>query len=117
MSKAGKRLIESAKQALAFAEGTADPSEYRVTIPDDIDVKRIRETLNMSQSEFAEHFGFSVRTLQDWEQGRRVPSGVAKNFLILLQRAPDMVRETLLAVEAAEDLARTEQPQDMHSPR
>jgi putative transcriptional regulator len=114
MSKAGKLLIESAKQALAFAEGTGDASEYRVHIPDDINVKRIREEMGLSQSEFAEHFGFSVRTLQDWEQGRRVPSGVAKNFLILLQRAPDMVRETLLAAEAAQDHARTEPLHDLH---
>lgn len=114
MSKAGKLLIESAKQALAFAEGTVQPSEYRVTIPDEIDVKAIREALDMSQSEFAEHFGFSVRTLQDWEQGRRVPSGVAKNFLILLQRAPDLVRETLLAAEEAEEHLTTEPHHDLH---
>jgi putative transcriptional regulator len=103
VSKAGKRLIESAKQALSFAEGATDTSEYRVHIPDEINVKQIRESLDMSQSEFAEHFGFSVRTLQDWEQGRRVPRGVARNFLILLQRAPDMVRETLLAAGVAQE--------------
>ena len=95
MSKAGKRLIESAQQALDFAEGKAEVSDYRVHIPDEIDVKRIRESLHMSQTEFAEYFGFSVRTLQEWEQGRSVPRGVAKNFLILLQRDPDMVRKTL----------------------
>jgi putative transcriptional regulator len=101
MSKAGKRLIESAQQALEFVEGTADASRYRIHLPDDIDVKQIREAMAMSQTEFADHFGFSVRTLQDWEQGRRVPSGVAKNFLILLKRAPDMVRETLLSPESS----------------
>jgi putative transcriptional regulator len=114
MSKAGKLLIESAKEALAFAEGAAQPGEYRVTIPDEIDVKHIREDMGMSQSEFAQHFGFSVRTLQDWEQGRRVPTGVAKNFLILLQRAPDMVRETLLMAETAEELAGAEPRRDPH---
>lgn len=97
MSKAGKRLIESAEQAVYFVQGTADAQEYRVHIPDEIDVKRIRESLNMSQAEFAEYFGFSVRTLQEWEQGRSFPRGVAKNFLILLQRDPDMVRSLLTA--------------------
>ena len=96
MSDAGKRLIESAQQALDFIEGKADAAQYRVHIPEAIDVKAIRESLEMSQAEFADHFGFSVRTLQE---GRKVPSGVAKNFLILLQRAPNMVRETLLAPE------------------
>jgi putative transcriptional regulator len=97
MSKAGKRLIESAQQALDFVEGKAETSGYRIQIPDEIDVKRIRESLHMSQTEFAAYFGFSVRTLQEWEQGRSVPRGVAKNFLILLQRDPEMVRKTLAA--------------------
>jgi putative transcriptional regulator len=97
MSKAGKRLIESAQQALEFAVGTADDKAYRVHIPDEIDVKQIRENLGMSQAQFAVHFGFSVRTLQEWEQGRSVPRGVALNFLILLQREPEMVRNTLVS--------------------
>jgi putative transcriptional regulator len=96
MSKAGKRLIESAEQALAFAEGKADAKAYRVHIPEEIDVKKIREDMGMSQSEFADYFGFSVRTLQEWEQWRSFPRGVAKSFLILLQREPDMVRKALI---------------------
>lgn len=100
MSKAGKRLIESAEQALAFAKGTSSQAGYRVHIPTEIDVKRIREDLHMTQAEFAAHFGFSVRTLQEWEQGRSVPRGVARNFLILLQREPEMVRQTLVAADA-----------------
>ncbi|MGB1287082.1 MAG: helix-turn-helix domain-containing protein [Aggregatilineales bacterium] len=95
MSDAGKRLIESVEDAIAFAEGKGDLSAYGVHIPDEINVRKIRESLEMSQTEFAEHYGFSVRTLQDWEQGRRVPSGVAKNFLILLHRAPETIHEIL----------------------
>jgi len=64
LSKAGKRLIESAQQALDFVEGRADASAYHVYIPDEIDVKQIRENLHTSQSEFAEYFSFSVRTLR-----------------------------------------------------
>jgi putative transcriptional regulator len=96
MSEAGKRLIKSAQEALDFAKGTANLDEYRVHIPEEIDVKNIRESLSMSQTEFADYFGFSVRTLQEWEQGRAVPRGVSKNFLILLQREPEMVRDALV---------------------
>lgn len=103
MSEAGKRLIESAQQALDFATGTARPETYRVHIPADIDAKKIRESLGMSQAEFAEHFGFSVRTLQEWEQGRSMPRGVARNFLILLQREPEMVRKVLVAAGVSDD--------------
>jgi putative transcriptional regulator len=97
MSKAGKRLIESVQQALDFATGKGNIADYRVFIPDEINTKKIRESLGMSQSEFAEYFGFSVRTLQEWEQGRSMPRGVAKNFLILLSREPEMVRNTLIS--------------------
>jgi putative transcriptional regulator len=69
MSEAGKRLIKKAQQALDFAKGTANLAEYRVHIPEEIDGKKIRESLGMSQAEFADYFGFSVRTLQEWEQG------------------------------------------------
>jgi putative transcriptional regulator len=96
MSRAGKRLIESAEQALAFVEGRAAEKAYRVHIPEEIDVRKIREGMGMSQAQFADYFGFSVRTLQEWEQWRSVPRGVAKNFLVLLQREPDMVRKTLI---------------------
>ncbi len=99
MTKAGARLIQSAQQALDFARGTADDTTYRVHIPEEINVRKIRESLGMSQAEFAGYFGFSVRTLQEWEQGRSVPRGVARNFLIVLQREPEMVRHALVVPE------------------
>ena len=95
MSEAGKRLIESAEQALAFAEGRVEAAGYRVHIPEEIDVRRIREAFHMSQSQFAREFGFSVRTLQEWEQGRSVPSGVSRHFLLVLQKEPEAVRRAL----------------------
>jgi putative transcriptional regulator len=97
MSEAGKRLIESAEQALAFAEGRKGPQGYRVHIPEGIDVRRIRGQFHMSQAQFAQEFGFSVRTLQEWEQGRSVPRGVSKHFLIVLQKEPEAVRRALTA--------------------
>lgn len=92
MSEFGKRLIESAEQAVAFARDEADPKKYRVHIPDEIDVKRIRTKLGMSQKRFADAYGFSLRTVQEWEQGRMVPSGAARNFLVVLDREPSAAR-------------------------
>ncbi len=54
-----KSIIRGAKEALAFAKGEADTKKYKVHIPDEINVKKIRNKLNMSQSEFAEHFGLA----------------------------------------------------------
>lgn len=40
-------------------------------------IKELREKTGMSQSQFASHFGFSLRSLQGWEQGKRPPKGMA----------------------------------------
>ena len=92
---AGERLIESARQALAFAKGKEDHG-CEVHVPDDIDVKAIRENISLSQSEFAKLFGLSKRTLEHWEHGRRIASGLARAFLTVIAREPDAVRRALL---------------------
>lgn len=93
-STAGERMIASAQQALAFAEGERNHGCV-VHIPAEIDVKSIRQKFRMSQKQFSAFFGVSVRTLQEWEQGRALPQGAAKNFLMVLQREPEAVRRAL----------------------
>ncbi len=68
-------LCQGLEEALAYAQGTADTTRYRIHVPTDIDVKAIRAKSNMTQQEFAQEFGFSINTLRHWEQGRRVPEG------------------------------------------
>lgn len=51
-----------------------------------------RNRVGMSQSEFAKWLGVSVRTLQDWEQGRREPSGAAKTLLRIASQNPEAVK-------------------------
>jgi putative transcriptional regulator len=95
MSKAGERIIRSARQALAYAQGRADPSTFRAHVPDEIDVCSLRRKVGMSQEQFARHFGVSKRTVQDWEQRRRRPEGPARAFLRVIEREPDAVRRAL----------------------
>lgn len=52
------------------------------------DVASIREKTGLSQARFAALLGVSVRTLQDWEQGRRAPSGAARTLLVVAHRNP-----------------------------
>ena len=93
---AGRRMIESAKQALAFAKGEGSHGCV-VHVPEEIDVRAIREKIALSQGEFAKLFGLSKRTLEHWEHGRRIPSGPARAFLTVIAREPDAVRRALLA--------------------
>jgi putative transcriptional regulator len=57
-------------------------------------VSTIREMTGLSQTRFSELLGVSVRTLQEWEQGRRAPSGAARTLLQVAARDP----KALLAV-------------------
>jgi len=50
--------------------------------------RQIRERLNLSQSAFASMMGVSVRTVQDWEQGRRTPKGPARSLLRIAEQNP-----------------------------
>ena len=51
-------------------------------------VSDVREKTGLSQSDFARLLGVSVRTLQEWEQGRRAPSGAARTLLLIAERNP-----------------------------
>jgi putative transcriptional regulator len=55
------------------------------TIPS---VSEVRENTGLSQARFAQLLGVSVRTLQDWEQGRRAPSGAARTLLMVAAKNP-----------------------------
>lgn len=52
-----------------------------------------RMRFGLSQAEFAKLLGVSVGTLQDWEQGRRQPSGAAKTLISIAERRPEVLKE------------------------
>lgn len=56
-------------------------------------VASVRERVGLSQSRFAQLLGVSVRTLQEWEQGRRAPSGAARTLLLIAQKNPGALLE------------------------
>ncbi len=90
-----EKLIASVKEAGEIKAGRRGPSRvYEVKPPE---IKTVREKLNVSQNEFALMIGVSVRTLQNWEQGRRKPEGPAKALLRIASRNPRAVLEALHA--------------------
>ena len=66
-------------------------------VPPETDVRVLRETLALSQSDSAALFGFNVRSLQDWEHGRRWPEIPIRAYLAVIQRDPRAVIRALRA--------------------
>lgn len=56
-------------------------------------IAKIRKKTGLSQARFAQLLGVSVRTLQDWEQGRRSPSGAARTLLMIAAKNPNALLE------------------------
>ena len=78
----GEKLLESIRQMNAGL-GTVVYSP----------IIAARQRAGLSQARFATLLGVSVRTLQEWEQGRRQPSGAAKTLLKVAERYPEILRE------------------------
>jgi putative transcriptional regulator len=95
MSKLGRKLIKAAEEALAIADGTADPRSYNVHVPADLDVRAIRTGMKLSQAQFAAKFGLPAATVRDWEQNRRQPEGPARVLLTVIMKEPDAVSRAL----------------------
>jgi putative transcriptional regulator len=60
-----------------------------------VDVKTVRARSGLSQSQFAERYGFNIRTLQDWESNRVQPPSAVRAYLIVIDRFPEAVEEAL----------------------
>lgn len=78
----GKEILESI-QSIKQGKG----KRHLVELPDDI--IGIRKNLKLSQSAFSALLGVSIRTLQDWEQGRRFPRGPALSLLRIAKEHPE----------------------------
>jgi putative transcriptional regulator len=88
-----KDLLKSIDQTREIHAGKRKPS--RVFDFDPIRVKDTRKKLRISQDKFAYLIGVSVDTLQNWEQGRRVPEGPALALLKVVEANPRAVIKAL----------------------
>lgn len=83
-------LLEAMGEAAAIAEGRRPPAAVHrvVSVPDDVDVRAIRENLGLSRPAFCARYGFDLRAVQDWEQKRRRPERAARAYLCVIAKAP-----------------------------
>lgn len=93
-----REVLESAKSDPDAQPPTASQLRRfkKVEAVKEIDVKKIRNRLHLSQEQFAEYFGVSIRTIQEWEQHRRKPTATARNFLTVIAREPEAVQRALM---------------------
>lgn len=87
-----QELLQSVKEMKEIRAGRAKPSRVFKVDPS-TDVSRVRMQLGLSQEKFAQLLGISERTLQNWEQGRRRPTGPARVLLRVAARHPQAVLE------------------------
>lgn len=84
-------LKQSIEEAIDIKKGVKEPA--RVTRYEVADVKKIREQLNVSQSEMAKALGTSLDTIKSWESRRRNPTGLAAKVLAVIQANPAFFHE------------------------
>ncbi len=82
----GQELLESVRQMKGGKEGQVHCVETSSVV-----TARLR--MKLSQQDFAALLGVSVRTLQDWEQGRRKPTGAAKTLIAIAENHPEVLLE------------------------
>jgi DNA-binding transcriptional regulator YiaG len=83
-----EELVKSIKEAGEISQKRAKPSRvFKVDAPD---VKGIREKTGLSQAEFSKLIRVNLRTLQNWEQHRRTPTGPAAVLLAIVAKEPEM---------------------------
>lgn len=98
LSKAGENILAGAREAAAFARGEPVPGAI---VHHAVDVAAIPARSKLSQAKFAETYGLDVRTLQEWEQGRRVPERPVQLYLRMIEHEPAAVERTLKKLRQA----------------
>ena len=86
-------LLRSIDEMKAHRRGEGDLPAENIHFVGEPDPRQIRARMGLSQDDFAHLLGISVRTLQNWEQGRRSPTGPAMKLLRIADRHPEVLLE------------------------
>ncbi len=84
MSAEGSELLKAVKQMKGRKKG-------RVYTPEQLLAISARQSVNLTQKEFAQLLNVSIDAVQDWEQGRRSPRGAARTLLRVAQSHPEVL--------------------------
>jgi len=84
----GMEILDGIKEIKKHIEGKVNLKTTVLSDPSPAQI--IRKKLELSQASFASLMGVSIRTIQDWEQGRRSPKGPAKSLLRVAEQHPEI---------------------------
>lgn len=90
-------ILNGLNEALSFANGENEDVEIHKVVVKDINIRELRERLDLTQEQFAMTFGVSRDTLRNWEQGKRKPEGPARVLLNVIAHDPKCVFDALRA--------------------
>ena len=88
-----ERMMDGLNDVEAFLAG--EQEGFKAHVPQEVDVKAIRNRLGMTQSRFSNTFGFSLDAIKHWEGGRRTPEAPARTLLTVIDKNPAAVLTAL----------------------
>jgi len=88
-----EQMMDGLNDVEAFLAG--EQEGFKAHVPQDVDVKAIRNRLAMTQARFSDTFGFSLDAIKHWEAGRRTPEAPARTLLTVIDKNPAAVLTAL----------------------
>jgi len=84
-----EQMMDGLNDVEAFLAG--EQEGFKAHVPQEVDVKAIRNRLGMTQAKFSDTFGFSLDAIKHWEGGRRTPEASARTLLTVIDKNPAAV--------------------------
>jgi putative transcriptional regulator len=91
----GESIIQGLKEAIAWTKGENDNVRITLVHVPEVDVRKVRLKMGLSQAQFATKFGFPPATLRNWEQGRSRPDAPTRVLLAVIAKHPEAVEDVL----------------------
>ncbi|MGC1451784.1 MAG: hypothetical protein WA830_17275 [Candidatus Sulfotelmatobacter sp.] len=88
-----EQMMDGLNDVEAFLAG--EQEGFKAYVPQEVDVKAIRNRLGMTQAKFSDTFGFSLDAIKHWEGGRRTPEAPARTLLTVIDKNPAAVLTAL----------------------
>jgi putative transcriptional regulator len=94
-STVGARIIEGLQEAVEWTRGENDRVRVTLVHVPEVDIRKVRQKMKLSQAQFALKFGFPPATLRNWEQGRSRPDAPTRVLLAVIAEHPEAVEDVL----------------------